>query len=381
MSRDRTVTTKPTGHGTVEGIQHLRWWAAAMVVGFHSLKVREILGMADPASFKFVTAGNLGVQIFFVISGFIITIVCLDRQNNAKLAMSTFALRRFIRIVPIMWVATLLYFAMKYVGTGVFDWPSTWRTFLLWPIGPMEFGALWTLRLEMFFYLLFGIVFLVDRRLWPIIALWFAAPIVVRLIDSPSLTGVQYEDNLVWVYLMGHQVGANIQFGLGVILGLLHNRRHAIYRYAIPGGAWTVGVLALGVLMLTETVPALQAPSLPAILVTSVLCGWLVYASIIARPTAGLFNRLSRLLGDASYSIYLFNGAVLLAMTYVLGRTGWMMGPNWLYGTLAGTLAVSACVAVHLLIEKPMTAWLRSRWEDKKEPVPKEKVSERQRAI
>ena len=112
---------------TLDGIQHLRWWAAAIVVLYHLSRL-DIPSFAD-LPYRLAIAGNLGVQIFFVISGFIITIICLDSENKAKLSPGVFATRRLTRIVPIMWIATGSYFLLRYLGTGTFDWVATCRTF------------------------------------------------------------------------------------------------------------------------------------------------------------------------------------------------------------------------------------------------------------
>lgn len=344
-------------HKTLDGIQYLRWWAAAIVLIYHLLRLDIPSFVSSP--YKLVVAGNLGVQIFFVISGFIITIICLDSRNRAKLSAGSFAVRRMVRIVPIMWVAAACYFLLRYFGTGTFDWASTWRTLLLWPDGSMEFGLLWTLRLEMFFYFLFALSFLVDRRFWPILAIWFIAPIAMRLASPLDIARSEGPDTPTWIYLMGHQVGANIQFGLGMVLGLLYNKRHPIFEYSIGGGAWTVAAGSILVLAANESIPVLQSATLPGIILASMTCVFLVYLSIIVRPAASVFERISLLLGSASYSIYLFHALVLLVLAYIANRLQ-ITSPVWLIAVLMATVAIVVPVAIHLLFEKPLIALLRT---------------------
>src|SRR4051812_24121667 len=93
--------------GDVVGVQYLRGIAALAVVIDHAAGMtasqkyfgRDVLEGA-------LSYGAIGVDIFFMISGFIITIISLGKENlEPTVSMRDFFVRRFIRIVPLMWTA------------------------------------------------------------------------------------------------------------------------------------------------------------------------------------------------------------------------------------------------------------------------------------
>src|SRR5689334_19701485 len=106
----------------IVGVQYLRGLAALAVVVDHSG-----ITVATPKYFGTVIGGGLlnhgasGVDLFFLISGFIITATSLDADWQPKVKLGAFFGRRFIRIVPLMWIAIVSYAVLKFLGRGGFD--------------------------------------------------------------------------------------------------------------------------------------------------------------------------------------------------------------------------------------------------------------------
>ncbi|WP_169802332.1 acyltransferase family protein [Hydrogenophaga flava] len=161
------MTTPSTGH--VHGIDLLRFLAALSVVLFHF----SLFGAAAPtygatgadAAFAFlpgaVSAGWIGVQFFFVLSGYVIA------QSALGVSWQGFAMKRAVRILPALWICATLSLLVR-VAAGeplperLLDWL---RTVLLSPKGPYIDGVVWTLVVEAVFYALVCAALALQQRL------------------------------------------------------------------------------------------------------------------------------------------------------------------------------------------------------------------------
>src|SRR5689334_16532037 len=145
-------------------IQWLRGIAALMVVAFHT----NTLALHPSARMDFLAIGETGVDLFFVISGFIMTITTVDKR-----APGEFLRRRIIRVVPLYWMITLSYAALAVMAPTLFrsaspDFLHTLGSLAFVPqFHPLFPSAIWpvvipgwSLNYEMFFYGIFALALL-----------------------------------------------------------------------------------------------------------------------------------------------------------------------------------------------------------------------------
>lgn len=334
---------------TFTSIQHLRGIAALMVVAFHLLQPAR--GIVFPAWTSF--AGASGVDIFFVISGFIIYVSQTAENRGAV----DFARRRLSRVVPLYWLFTLVLIGLHLTAHLNADLSLTpmhvVQSFLLIPhINPA--GGLiepllvpgWTLQYEMFFYLLFAIVLVIappQRVVWMSVVLvaLVAAGLVLRP-ASPILSS--FTNPRLLEFLAGVLLGAAVRakpdgfpdWGwIGVPLGLAGlwatDLASQVWREAWGWGPIAVLIVA-GALCLDLHGRALKAP-------------------------------LLKTLGDASYSIYLSH-----LITLGIVRQGWRLlvppSANPLIFAAFALIAFLAATAVGMLVywwvEKPMLTRLNT---------------------
>jgi exopolysaccharide production protein ExoZ len=150
------------GAETVYNIQALRGIAASMVVWTH---VRGLLGVWCPSiqhsSWIQASQGAMGVDLFFVISGFVISLTACKRHHHPI----DFLLARIARISPLYLIYLVLFLLSKFIFTGRFSsFASLWNGILYlplfdtkdftWPPG----GAGWSLSFEMWFYVAFSLL-------------------------------------------------------------------------------------------------------------------------------------------------------------------------------------------------------------------------------
>jgi exopolysaccharide production protein ExoZ len=317
-------------------VQVLRGLAALMVVFYH---LPAPLGAASPFL-------NAGVDIFFVISGF----VMVASTQNAPRDAGMFLLQRFIRIVPLYWILTFVMAGTLWLVMGrLVSSEELVRSLFFIPyrddissfVQPV-LGVGWTLNLEILFYLLFAFTLALGAtRQMLLIGAVFAAAVVLRVVLKPA------DDTVLFFYT----TPILFEFLAGMALGHL-----AVKVRQLP---LTLG-LACALLALVAFAAMAIDPSMPRIIAQGVPAALLVAACLRLEDwfrTIGSRSGLAQL-GDASYSLYLVHVPVLLVVAPVIVV---MHMAQWLGATIAIAACVAAALVCYRLIEQPLLALLRPR--------------------
>ena len=333
----------------IVSVQYLRAVAALMVVFYHLVPQLERMGW-HATGLDWLSSG---VDIFFVISGFIMW----TTTSGGTTSPLAFYEKRLIRIVPLYWILTtftlvLLLTMPRLLQSSALRWDHVIASYLfvpaLHPVKPtMEPLVMpgWTLNYEMFFYMVFGLALLLPQK----IRVSAVATIFILLVglgrwveNRQSVTGF-YTSSII------------LEFLFGMLVGRLHeSRRSLAARWAWPAILIGVGfIAAAGSLKSTELRAFLWG--LPA---TLLMLGVLA----LDRNRRVIDLRWARLLGDASYSIYLVHGIILSAVSQ-----GWRaIGLATVSGGLVGfAVTAASCAAIggvllFLLVEQPALRWCRS---------------------
>ncbi|HEY3778786.1 MAG TPA: acyltransferase [Rhizomicrobium sp.] len=278
-------------------IQYLRGIAAILVVIAHACG-QFAGGTINPL---LAMLGQGGVDIFFVISGYVMTYTTEMHGYDR----ATFFRRRIARIVPLYWTATLVTAVLLAFGSGFarhsrFSWTDLAASLFFIPhfsagepgnISPLlKLG--WTLNYEMFFYLLFGALITCSStsrtiRLATIFTVILAAGYLAHPQSAPLIF---WSRPVVFEFLFGCAIACIDLRGLTAWLPC------GAWLAALIAGAFLFCVIGVQDSTLAWRVPLRGLPSVAIVLA----------AIAIERSEAGFpANRLLHLLGDASYSIYL----------------------------------------------------------------------------
>lgn len=329
---------------TVFNVQALRAFAALSVVYVH---LSSVDGIGLPFS-----RGSFGVDIFFVISGYIISYMSSRDSSN-------FMLKRLIRVVPAYWAATLVAFILLAFFPSMFRVAHLNLELLIASLlfvphalnGALPVLALgWTLDFEIYFYIVFAASLALSSRhprfiCIALIVLIFAVANAVAL-SVPILAN--YGAAMV------------LEFVFGILLFEIQHRLPARLSRFEPAGLAVLSALALAALV---AAPRHVGPY--RFLVLGVPAALLVGCAILLESRHGIVTRnpVILLLGDASYVLYLIHPFVLYAFTNLLfpGATHWPLVPKVLLAVclLAATAAVAA--GIHVWLEKPVLIALRER--------------------
>ncbi|MDI7860621.1 acyltransferase [Rhizobiaceae bacterium n13] len=335
-------------------LQYVRAIAALMVVYFHSiLQLRNVDAQATLGDFLF---GKSGVDLFFVLSGFVMWITTAGRPIGAL----EFYQRRVRRIVPLYWAATITAAAIALAIPAVlkstkFELGHVLASlfFIPWinpadPNGAMIAPVIvpgWTLNYEMYFYLVFGALLVLGEnlRLLALLTFFLAVFAVCRLLPAEATAAIFYGDAVVF------------EFVAGVFIGKLYLDGRRIG--ATP--AWALAALSFAAMVVADH---LDLADIPRIMPIGIPAALVIYAAVSVDFSRWKEIGWLRYLGDASYSIYITHIFVLAAARVAHGHVPF----EWLkneYLFLIGCLLASTAfgVLVHHLFEARVEAYFRRR--------------------
>lgn len=361
--------------GTIAAIDGLRGIAVLWVVAFHYVVVRSLAGIPDPwidalarvpALDALARNGFLGVDLFFLISGFLLAAPWFvhARAGIAPPSVRGFYARRVRRIVPAYYLQLVFLFALvlpllhhgrKYWRSDVYVdlWNAAAHALFLQNTSPLTSGslgangALWTLAVEAQFYLVLPLVmpFFVRapwRSLAASIALalawqWGAAHGLDSWVRTQLAWGAHWgwsEDTVREVLAIQLPAFAG-HLGLGIALAGAWVRRREAPRHRHPALLALLAILALAILMAAITgcipLPAREYGRMVPMLALAMLL-WAAVRSNHALLGKGALAAIGR----RSYSLYLYHLPLLLLWNlHARGIAGGLAAPAYLAAACA----------------------------------------------
>ena len=331
---------------TFTGLQILRFVAAMLVAVMHITQAISIHITGRGEGIYWGT-GAVGVDIFFIISGFVMMISTANvpfHGAQRRVDAWIFIKRRIQRIVPLYWFYTLLKaalivavpaLAMKsviepgHLAASLLFTPMTAPWGLIQPVLPVG----WTLNFEMLFYVVFAIAMAIGapRVRWCLLV--FLLVFVAARFMPGSVPLAFYAQSIIFEFIIGVAFAqALLRWGTGPVgAGALLVAAGAIFTFGLgwdPGSdrlfPWGVGsaAIVLGTIWLERVIEGRR---------------W-------ARPLA--------FLGDASYSIYLSHTFVVPACVIALKKLG--VADTMAVFTITSLAVMAAGSLSYLWLEKPL---------------------------
>lgn len=335
-------------------LQYLRAIAALLVVYFHCILQLQTV---DPqAALGYLKAGKSGVDVFFVLSGFVMWITTAGRSIGTL----DFYQRRIKRIVPLYWGATLAAAAVALIIPAMlkstkFDLPHVLASlfFIPWvnpadPTGQIIAPVIvpgWTLNYEMYFYLIFGAMLFLRESLRPyaMLAFFLAVFAVCRLSPSETTASLFYGDPVVFEFMAGVFIGK---------LYLAGKRIEEPWAWALIAVAG-VTLVYNDFLEFSDSI-RLFPIGIPA---AAILYG-IVCIDFSRKRTLGWL----RYLGDASYSIYITHIFVLAGARVAYGKIPFEILKNQYLFVIGAVLAsIVFGILVHHFFEAKVESYFRRK--------------------
>lgn len=331
-----------------------RGLAAFAVVLFHANATSRMEGWR---SYDWFTIFQYGVDFFFVLSGFIIYFAHARDFGHSE-RLKPYLQKRAIRLLPTLWLITGLTFGLQALLAMPVDFAQFLRSALPYPsLLPTDPAVVWTLRHEFLFYAVIALTIAFRRLGFAAMALWLGATLaqLVALAMGKGLTG------LGSFFVSSY----SIDFFLGMGIAALHARRRFAPRWwpLIAGLVLLCAAFAWDVSYASHRFGPSDYVSPQAAWFTLVL--GLIFALIVH----GLVTIESRLqapralviLGGATYSLYLIHAPLNgLTMRFLKGYPDSLS--NGLGAIILVVLGTAAGIALHVMFEKPIGSWLKSRY-------------------
>lgn len=331
---------KPFHDNHYDSIQALRGIAALFVVLEH---------------IRFLNCGAFGVDIFFIISGFMIM---FSTHRNSK----HFLIKRIVRIVPLYYLVTLGTFLLLLLFPAMFEQTKANPVFLLKSLAFIPFdiggGVLqpivrigWTVNCEVFFYLLFFIAMKISHKYRGVIcSILLGVPVLIAQLTTSDFAPLTFYGNPIM-----------LEFVLGILvyyicMGIYHTYCSSKLSKGVCYVALIVAVMLLAFLALTKKQSnilgfyRLSSWGLPAMII--VLCFFV----------AGLFIKVPRpfvVLGNISFSLYLLHYYPVM----LFDRKVFDFSTCTPYALLGVFVSIIICILLGYgcwyLVEYRFTKWLR----------------------
>jgi peptidoglycan/LPS O-acetylase OafA/YrhL len=339
-----------TNDGRLEEIDVLRGLAALCVVLSHYLPHCVKFFGETPLGFEVPTVyGFYAVHLFFIISGFVISLT-LERSNTWR----DFAFSRLSRLYPAYWTALTLMVAVEFLVFGNAPWISGYvvnMTMLQEFVGFTNLdNVFWSLTVELAFYAIMGVVFATGFlvRIETVAAIWLALACLWSLVAQHL--GIGLPSFLPRLFIFQH-----VPFFVAGI---------AFYRITVKGSTRSRVALVLAALAAAGWIDGLPADA-PAV-------GWIdglrrtgIAATLFATFGLAVTGKLrfavspaTLWLGTISYPLYLIHRNLGLSTMVRLHELGL---PVWLLFTLTLVGALVLATALTYLVERPALRTLR-RW-------------------
>ncbi|MHB1172291.1 MAG: acyltransferase family protein [Lacisediminihabitans sp.] len=350
--------------GRLPGLDGLRAFAVSAVMLYH-------------LSPGFAPGGYLGVDIFFVISGFLITGLLLrEKTATGSIHLGDFWRRRARRLLPALGILLLVCCSAAWIVggdvlvdlgrqvLGAVTFSSNWlaiandRSYFD-ETAPELFRNLWSLAVEEQFYLVWPfaiLMILVIRlrwlRLWLVAALGVASAIAMALLYVPGTDATR-----VYYGTDTHSFG----LAIGAVLAILSQRWSGLAldwpraaRVLLPGfGLLAIAGLVAAAILLPADAPLVYQGGLATV---ALLTAVAIMGAVVPGSLLGHLLDLApiRWVGERSYGLYLWHWPAFILVTSAL--PGWprLGASGWALGGIALAITVVAATLSYRYIEQPI---------------------------
>lgn len=338
----------------------IRFFAAYLVLAHHFLRLEG----APFATAFLKNVGDVAVSLFFVLSGFVLTLSNKTPEGGMRSSRSRYLVARFARIYPqylfafVMTAPFAIAATFAEHGTAMQSVPrlavnavaylSLLQSWVPWLANAWN-GPAWSLSVEAFFYVAF--IWLVPpraARIWPwllISAVAAILPVVVGAARSWPLP------ETTWLFFPPFRIG---EFLLGMGIAQLY-RQGSLPKFE---GMVAELVFLASIVGLVTGLCLAEGVMVRVASTVFVPLALLALARATGPLTTALASKPMVLLGDASYGLYLLQLPVFSLSALVLGEEP--RSPVQFLGYSACAVGIS--IVVHLYFEKPMAAAIKAWW-------------------
>jgi exopolysaccharide production protein ExoZ len=281
----------------VYNIQALRGLAALMVVLIHLLSTHPSVSIGKP-HMLYGWIGPIGVDIFFVISGFVVSLSAYSTYKNNK-SVATFFLKRLIRVYPLYWIVFItasIFSSYLYLSPEWLPKESNFNLFFLFKETNYKVMVAWTLHYELYFYLTLSIILMFGpKSFWKACTLIAISQLIIFIITSNQIYSGYA--NLLF------SSGLLVDFSMGGLICFLYLKDKIYYPYFFT----ILGVIFFSASIISHANFADVPWSANWRLLFGVSSALTIYGIIGLEKLNIVFSKKLQSIGDYSYSLYIWH--------------------------------------------------------------------------
>lgn len=331
----------------IYSVQYLRGFAALMVV-LHHIEIKG--GQYRNSALDGYHIGYFGVDLFFIISGFI---MCHTTWNK-DISFSKFMIARVTRILPLYWLITsaaLVVFMIApwlvNAGGGI---TSIWASYLLAPNGTrylVDNG--WTLRYEFFFYLIFAVSLIIKSNQRGLM--------ITAIITFLTFSGFTIQPEISWGRFLLDKL--LLEFVMGIFAFHILQKKiltNAAALLLLTGG----GIALIMQNLYGEIETPFQRVVSGGLPMLCIFIGMVRCESLFLQRRNNVFLKIFERLGASSFSLYLVHPFVLSPIAIALKKMVLSQHAT-LFTLLLLSLAIIAGWLCYQFIEQPLHRLMQKR--------------------
>ncbi len=388
MSETKSLTTSSAAFADSKPhyalLDGLRGAAALMVVWYH---VFEGFAFAEGSAIDVFNHGHLGVDFFFMLSGFVISYAYDSRwqaDSKNRLSMGNFFKRRLIRLHPMLIMGAIIGFITFFIQGGV-KWdgtstPFSWTiialvlTMLFIPAYP---GAGYDVRGN-------GEMYSLNGPSWSLFFEYIGNilyALIIRRLGNKALAVLTALLGIAWVWFVATDVSGYDMIGIGwtldsanffggllrmmfpFSLGMLMARNFKPYK--IPGIFW----ISIAVLFALFSVPAFaKSGSISVNGIYELCCIMIVFPAIVWLAASGsttdvISTKVCKFLGDISYPLYIVHYPVMyLFYAWLIENKLYTLSETWPVVIMVFAINITLAYSCLKLYDEPVRRWLTKKF-------------------
>jgi len=309
--------------------------------------------------------GWIGVDFFFVLSGFIIFYIHqydIGKPNKLK----SFIIKRFIRIYPLYWIVL----ATKLLASTFANYKDTilqtsagevFKAFLLLPqdndiLNTKFIGVSWTLTYEIFFYCLFAGLILFNTKIYKAIIVAWITGVILNLFNLLPIS-----NNFLLMFIFDEH---NLEFVLGCLAAYTISQSKFKFKNSLIYTSLFLLVLSI----INTRDGEFNVSGIPTLIGYGLPFTLLIIGSVYLEMSSKIDVPLILIyLGDASYSIYLTHGFFLSNISKILDALARKSAVLYtiinfnIIAFVTVVIAVTMGCLIHTYLEKPLITNLRNK--------------------
>lgn len=315
MSKTKQAST--TSINYFRGIDVLRFICASGVIFHHSTLILLEKGYATKAEALHRYSGAFFLDVFFIISGFLISLILIKEYRLGTFSLKNFYARRIIRIWPLYFLVVLVkviiiplvnHYPWEFLKNSVLYACSFTVNFqLLFSTMKPEYTILWSVCIEEHIYLLLPLLlFIFNGKFrtigWVLVSTGFLSWLYFKNVLSVSGMNTPYFVSTSYFYY----------FGIGMLIAYFYDKGIKLKALFIP--LMQLVVLFILVLVVFNIIPY-KYSMVQNLVITGFLGGYLVWAATQKDFVIRLNVPISKYLGNISYSMYMIH---IMIATYIV---------------------------------------------------------------